>query len=104
MQTYVIEMTLELDHIRILTVELQLACKEGSCEAIFSNTNIFNDISHIPLRSLVLKTPPPPLASPSEFSITFHRGSMDIHRTTQPEGTNLLKEVNRRCLEDFRSQ
>ena len=35
---------------RILGIELELACNRGSCGAIFSHANIFNDIPlHEPL-------------------------------------------------------
>ena len=34
-----------IDHIRILTVGLELDCNRGSCGGIFSNANIFNDMS-----------------------------------------------------------
>ena len=31
-----------IENIRILTAEMELACKGGSCGRIVSNTNIFN--------------------------------------------------------------
>ena len=33
-----------VDNIRILGIELELACNRGSCGAIFPHANIFNDI------------------------------------------------------------